>query len=53
MFDGDLTDTAASAGWDSLGVLWGIVLLAVTGVVGLLAAARATQLYRLRRKTRP
>jgi hypothetical protein len=45
MFDGDLTGTAASAGW----VSWGVVLLSVTAVVGLLAAARARQLYRLRR----
>ena len=49
MFDGDLTGSAASSGWGSPGVLWGIVLLAVTGVVGFLAAARARQLYRLRR----
>jgi len=49
MFDGDLTGSVASAGWGSWGVLWGIVLLVVTAVVGLLAAARARQLYRLRR----
>jgi hypothetical protein len=49
MFDGDLTGTAASAGWASWGVVWGVVLLLVTAVVGLLAAARARQLYRLRR----
>jgi hypothetical protein len=49
MFDGDLTGTAASAGWGSWGVRLGVVLLSVTAVVGLLAAARARQLYRLRR----
>ena len=48
LFDGDLTNEVASAGgpW---GVVWGVVLLSVTAVVGLLAAARARQLYRLRR----
>jgi hypothetical protein len=47
LFDGDLTNEVASTGgpW---GVVWGIVLLSVTAVVGLLAAARARQLYRLR-----
>ena len=47
LFDGDLTnDVASSVGpW---GVLWGVVLLSVTAVVGLLAVARARQLYRLR-----
>jgi hypothetical protein len=49
MFDGDLTSNVASAGWLSWGVVWGIVLLSVTAIVGLLAAARARQLYRLRR----
>jgi hypothetical protein len=48
-FDGDLTGNAASAGWVSWGVVWGVVLLSVTAVVGLLAAARARHLYRLRR----
>jgi hypothetical protein len=48
LFDGDLTNNAGSAGLGSLGVVWGVVLLAVTAVVGLLAAARARQLYRLR-----
>ena len=47
-FDGDLTGNAATDGWTSGGVLWGLVLLAVTAVVGLLAADRARQLYRLR-----
>jgi hypothetical protein len=47
LFDGDLTNkVASSAGpW---GVVWGVVLLSVTAVVGLLAALRARQLYRLR-----
>ena len=48
LFDGDLTNEVASAGgpW---GVVWGVVLLSVTAVVGLLAATRARQLHRLRR----
>src|SRR3954451_7959956 len=47
LFDGDLTNQVASAAgpW---GVIWGVVLLSVTAVVGLLAAVRASQLYRLR-----
>jgi hypothetical protein len=47
LFDGDLTNEVASTAgpW---GVVWGVVLLSVTAVVGLLAAARARQLYRLR-----
>jgi drug/metabolite transporter superfamily protein YnfA len=47
LFDGDLTHSVASSAgpW---GVVWGIVLLSVTAVVGLLAAVRARQLYRLR-----
>ena len=47
LFDGDLTNEVASTAgpW---GVVWGAVLLSVTAVVGLLAAARARQLYRLR-----
>jgi hypothetical protein len=49
MFDGDLTGNAASSGWGSWGVVWGIVLLTVTAIVGLLAAARARQLHRLHR----
>jgi peptidoglycan/LPS O-acetylase OafA/YrhL len=44
LFDGDLIDQVASAGLAS----WGVVLLLVTAVVGLLAAARTRQLYRLR-----
>jgi hypothetical protein len=47
LFDGDLTGTVASAA-GAWGVVWGIVLLAVTAVVGLLAAARARELHRLR-----
>lgn len=48
-FDGDLTGNVASAGWLSWGVVWGIVLLSVTAVVGVLAAVRARQLKRLGR----
>lgn len=48
LFDGDLINTIASAGLISWAVAWGVVLLAATATVGLLAATRATQLYRLR-----
>jgi hypothetical protein len=48
LFDGDLINNVASDGWISAGVVWGVVLLLVTAVVGVLAAARARQLYRLR-----
>ena len=48
LFDGDLTNHVASAGSDPWGVVWAVVLLSVTAVVGLLAVARARQLYRLR-----
>jgi hypothetical protein len=48
LFDGDLIDHVASAGSAVWGVVWGVVLLLVTAVVGLLAAARTRQLYRLR-----
>ena len=48
LFDGDLANNIASAGSVPWGVVWGIVLLSVTAVVGLLAVARARQLYRLR-----
>jgi len=47
-FDGDLIDNIASDGLASWGVVWGVVLLAVTAVVGLLAAVRAKQLRGLR-----
>jgi hypothetical protein len=47
-FDGDLIDNIASDGLASWGVVWGVVLLAVTAVVGLLAAIRAKQLRGLR-----
>jgi peptidoglycan/LPS O-acetylase OafA/YrhL len=47
LFDGDLTNEVASAGFPG-GVVWGVVLLAVTAVVGVLAVGRARQLYRLR-----
>jgi hypothetical protein len=47
LFDGDLTNEVASSvgPW---GVVWGVVLLSATAVVGLLAALRARELYRLR-----
>jgi len=48
LFDGDLINNVASAGLISSGVVWGFVLLLVTAAVGLLAAVRARQLYRLR-----
>lgn len=48
LFDGDLINNVASAGLISWGVVWGVVLLSVTAAVGLLAAFRARQLYRLR-----
>ncbi len=47
-FDGDLINNVASDGWISWGVVWGVVLLAVTAAVGLLAAVRANQLRRRR-----
>lgn len=46
LFDGDLIGNVESYGLFSLGVVWGVVLLVVTAVVGLLAAARARQLHR-------
>jgi hypothetical protein len=47
-FDGDLIRNIGSDGVLSLAVAWAIVLLAVTAVVGLLAAIRAKQLRRRR-----
>jgi len=47
-FDGDLINNIESDGLISVRVIWGFVLLALTAVVGLLAAARARQLRRLR-----
>jgi hypothetical protein len=47
-FDGDLISNIRSTGLISWGVVWGVVLLAVTAAVGLLAAVRAKQLYRVR-----
>jgi hypothetical protein len=44
LFDGDLIDNVKSDGFLSRGVVWAGVLLVVTAVVGLLAAARARQL---------
>jgi hypothetical protein len=45
-FDGDLVGNIRSTGFISWGVVWGFVLLAVTAVVGVLAAIRARQLSR-------
>jgi hypothetical protein len=47
-FDGDLINNVESDGLVSSGIVWGVVLLLVTAVVGLLAAARARQLHQLR-----
>lgn len=46
--DGDLKGNIASAGWWSWGVVWGFVLLFVTGGVGVLATAQARRLRRHR-----
>jgi hypothetical protein len=46
LFDGDLIGNVRSDGLFAWGVLWAIVLLAGTTVVGLLAAARVGQLRR-------
>ena len=48
LFDGDLIDSVASNGLFVWGVVWAGVLLLVTAAVGLLATARARQLYRRR-----
>ena len=45
-FDGDLNEVA-STGYPG-GIAWGVVLLVVTAVVGVLAVARARRLYQLR-----
>lgn len=47
-FDGDLIHNARSTGLFSWRVGWGVVLLAVTAAVGLLATIRTKQLHRLR-----
>jgi hypothetical protein len=44
LFDGDLIGNIRSDGVLSGGVLWGVVLLTVTAVVGVLAVARAKEL---------
>jgi hypothetical protein len=44
LFDGDLTGSVASDGFLSWGFAWGVVLLCVTVVVGVLAFVRARQL---------
>ena len=49
LFDGDLTGNVAADGIVSWEVGWGVVLIVVTAVVGVLAVARARQLLRLRR----
>jgi hypothetical protein len=46
LFDGDLIDSVSSDGVLSGQVLWGVVLLLLTALVGLLAVARARQLRR-------
>jgi hypothetical protein len=48
LFDGDLIDGVASNGFASWGFAWAVVLLCVTGVVGVLAFVRARELHRLR-----
>lgn len=49
LFDGDLINNVASAGLISWGVVWTFVfLLPLTAAVGLLAAAQARHLHRLR-----
>ncbi len=47
-FDGDLVGTVASDGFVSWGFAWGVVLLCVTAVVGVLAFIRARELKQLR-----
>jgi type IV secretory pathway VirB2 component (pilin) len=46
--DGDLRSNIEADGWSSGRVVWGFVLLFVTGVVGVLAAAQARRLGRSR-----
>jgi hypothetical protein len=48
LFDGDLTGNVASDGFVSWGFAWGVVLLCVTALVGVLAFVRASHLRRLR-----
>ena len=48
LFDGDLIHNVATDGVLSLAFAWAVVLLAVTAVVGLLAAIRAKQFRRRR-----
>lgn len=48
LFDGDLTGNVASDGFVSWGFAWGVVLLCVTAVVGVLAFVRAKRLRQLR-----
>ncbi len=48
LFDGDLIGNVRSDGALSLGVAWGVVLLVVTGAVGVLAAIRSKHLREVR-----
>jgi hypothetical protein len=48
LFDGDLTGNVESDGFVSWRFAWGVVLLGVTAVVGVLAFVRARQLRRPR-----
>lgn len=48
MFDGDLINNVASDGYGSASVLWALVLLVATAVVGVLAAMWAQQLRDVR-----
>jgi hypothetical protein len=45
LFDGDLTNKVTASGYPG-GITWGLVLVAVTAVVGVLAVARARELRR-------
>jgi uncharacterized membrane protein (DUF485 family) len=47
-FDGDLIGNVASDGFVSWGFAWGVVLLCVNAVVGVLAFMRAREIKRLR-----
>lgn len=48
LFDGDLSGSVASEGFASWGFAWGVVLLCLTAVVGVLAVVRTRELRRLR-----
>jgi hypothetical protein len=53
LFDGDLIHNIGSDGVLSGGVLWGVVLLVITAVVGVLAVARAKELRGRAGRSRP